>query len=361
MWKAAIQAVKSSDDNWIVKNRNLFHQFFEDENDSPLGKLREAALEFHYEEKLFKLFLSRIHNGLELPLDQGSKWIENCSILNPNWGWLMAIGVGGAYFADYIPTEIVHNYFTPREALVAGSGKPTGTAVRITGERWLVNGYWNYCSGSEHASLYTAVTTKNKKISALILPREQVRIIRDWNAIGLNLTCSHTIQVENASIPENHFFDLTNKPRPSEYPLSTYPFKLFAQVCFIPVVTGITRAFLLESENLLELKKTQWKKFETDRYEYLRNRIKEYSVAIADLKSKFYHLVEQSWKDHLEGGDINEKEVSDRGVFLANYCYTTVAAIVPELGMGVLEKEHPLQRLWQDLQTAYQHSVFRRW
>ena len=87
----------------------------------------------------------------------------------------------------------------------------------------------------------------------------------------------------------------------------------------------------------------------------------EHSIVLSDLRSKFYQLVEQSWTAHTEGHSVLEKEVTESGLFLAEYCYTTTAAILPKLGMEVLDKEHPLQLLWQDLQTAYQHMVFHQY
>ena len=122
MWYEAIQAVKSSHEAWIIINRSHFHDFFEKANGSSTGKLGESALEHHYEERLFKIFLSREYDGLGLPLAAGCQWIESCSLLHPSWGWLLAIGSGGAFFTDYLPPATANRYFLPREALVAGSG-----------------------------------------------------------------------------------------------------------------------------------------------------------------------------------------------------------------------------------------------
>src|SRR5690606_38054747 len=107
------------------------------------------------EERLFKIFLSREYDGLGLPLATGCQWIESCSLLHPSWGWLLAIGSGGAFFTDYLPPATANRYFLPREALVAGSGKPAGSARQLQDGQWQVNGSWSYCSGSEHASLFT--------------------------------------------------------------------------------------------------------------------------------------------------------------------------------------------------------------
>lgn len=358
MWTAAINAIKENDEEWISQNRTAFSAFFAASNEEPKGKLNEAALAAHYNYRLFKMFLPTSLNGLELPLQTGSRWIENASALEGNWGWLLAIGVGGAYFADYMSPAVAEKYFLPEDALVAGSGKPDGSAVETEGGSRIVSGSWSYCSGSEQASLFTAVTNTESGIKAVILPVEQVRIRRDWNAIGLPLTCSHTISAEEQEIPRDHFFDLSGSPRPSGYPLASYPFMLFARACFVPVVAGISRAFWLEVSEFLSSRGDVWKKYQPERFAFVAERIRNYKESMEVLRGDFYKALENSWKHHLSGKDIFEQKVTHKGLTLADFCFESCAEILPKLGMQVLEKEHPLQLLWQDLQTARQHSVF---
>ena len=358
MWTAAINAIKDNDAEWISKNRLAFTAFFAASNEEPKGKLNEAALKAHYNSRLFKIFLPTSLDGLELPLHTGSRWIENASALDGNWGWLLAIGVGGAYFADYMSPAVAEEYFFTEDALVAGSGKPDGTAVETESGNRIVSGSWSYCSGSEQASLFTAVTNTGSGITAVILQVEQVRIHRDWNAIGLPLTCSHTISVEEQEIPRDHFFDLSKPPTPSHYPLASYPFMLFARACFVPVVTGISRAFWLEVSEFFNTRKAIWKKYQPERLDLVAEKIRNYTETMEVLRSGFYKSLESSWEHHLLGKDILEQEVTHKGLTLATFCFNSCSEILPKLGMQVLEKEHPLQLLWQDLQTARQHSVF---
>lgn len=361
MWNAAIRAIQNNDDLWIRENRKDFQNFFSEENLLPQGKLKASALKFHYREKLFKMFLSRDLGGLELPLHTGNRWIENASALEANWGWLLAIGVGGAYFADFMSPEISSNYFLPENALIAGSGKPSGKAIKTADGKWQIKGSWSYCSGSEQASFFTAVTKWETGNKAFILPVEKAVIRRDWNAIGLPLSCSHTIFAEDIEIPDNYFFDLAGSPGESEYPLAKYPFRLFALSCFVPVIVGISRAFWMEVREYLIEKEPLWKKFQPDRLKYLSDEQQHFLSGQSILKSEFFSLLEKSWNFLLENKEIREKELGEKGLQLAGFCFNSCSKIVPQLGMQVLDKEHLIQRFWQDLQTAYQHMVFRRY
>jgi hypothetical protein len=360
MWQEAITAVQTNNESWIKQNRQYFRRFFREQNLKPKGKLDENALREHYNSRLFKMFLPKTLNGLELPLHTGSRWIENASMLDSNWGWLLAIGTGGAYFADYMPSKIAEKFFLPKQALVAGSGKPNGKAVSAENGFKIISGTWSYCSGAEQASLFTAVVPAGEGVVAVILPVDEVDIIEDWNTIGLPLTCSHTIVANKVEVPEDYFFDLKHAPRQSTYPLATYPFLLFARACFVPVLFGISMAFWNEVAYFLTEKEMLWKKFQPERYELVKIKTEQFMVGIEELKMEFYSILETSWKGHTSGGDLNENKLSEKSFEVATYCVQSSAEILPLLGMDVLDRTHPIQLLWQDLQTARQHAVFQK-
>ncbi|MDT0690259.1 hypothetical protein RM549_10720 [Salegentibacter sp. F188] len=361
MWEQAIEAIKASDKKWIKENQQAFSAYFRNENEKPQGKLIPEALAAHYHAGLFKMFLSKSYNGLALPLPEGSKWIENAAALDGNWGWLLAIGVGGAYFADYMQPETARKYFCPKEALVAGSGKPVGEALKINGDKYQVSGKWSYCSGSEQASMYTGVTKKDGEISAFVVPPKMANIDPDWNTVGLPLTCSHSVILQDVEIPSSDFFDLMEKPRKSEYPLASYPFVLFARACFVPVVCGISDSVWNSVSELLKAKKELWQQFQPGRYEFIEKKCREFSEKKSALTEAFYQKLKESWQNHLDRKDPLEKEVSSIGLQLSEFCYQSVAGIIPKLGMKVLENGEPLQEKWQNLQTAYQHMSFHEY
>ena len=357
MWNEVITAVRQDDISWIDNHREEFEDFFGSENLKTSGHLNESALAYHYEHKLFKMFVEKSLGGLALDMQTGAKWIENASRLNGSWGWLLGIGVGGAYFSHYLPETVRKEFFLPKDALIAGSGKPSGEAVK-NGNKWLVNGSWDYCSGSEQASFFTGVTLKEGKITALILPRNKVEIERNWNAIGLELTCSHRITAVNAEMEKDYFFDLSKPPFSSEYPLSSYSFDLFARACFVPVVLGIASALWNEVEILRDRKKQIWQQYQPEKYHKIQNTISEFERTRDELSEMFYETLSRSWEGHLKAKN-NGQGLQKASLELSALCYNSSSAIIPLLGMEVVDADHPLQKCWEDLQTAYQHMIFR--
>ncbi|MEB3102933.1 hypothetical protein [Ferviditalea candida] len=82
-----------------------------------------------------------------------------------------------------------------------------------------VSGQWKYCSGSTHATLFTAncvleeasgtedlssgELSSAQVIRSLIFLPEQVRIVKDWNAFGMKATASYSIAVEDDPAAES--------------------------------------------------------------------------------------------------------------------------------------------------------------
>lgn len=358
MWKEAIHAIQNGNNEWIEENHLEFREFFRQQNVLEGGKLNEEALEEHYRTGLFKMFVETSLDGLEMDLQSGAKWLENASRLNANWGWLLAIGVGGAYFSQYLNEDLRNKYFKPKDALVAGSGKPSGEA-EPSRELWKVNGTWDYCSGSEQASVFTAVTNREGDNIAVFLPKKEVDIERNWNAIGLQLTCSHRIRAHNVFIPEENFFDLSKKPRNFDYPLGSYPFDLFARVCFVPVVLGVCRSLWLEINRIARDKFDTWKKFQPEKYHKVQHLLSRFERELELHTAKFYELLGKSWQGHKNNKDLRTKKFQKICLELSSYCYKKSSQTIPLLGMEVMDQDHPVQVCWRDLQTAYQHMVFR--
>lgn len=359
-WEKVIEAIQKNDVDWIQSHHLEFKRFFKKSNLKPMGQLDENALQAHYEARLFKMYVGQEFNGLGVPLNEGAKWIENASKLDGNWGWLLGIGVGGAYFVDYMTPQAADEFFKPQEALIAGSGMPNGMAKKVN-DHWEISGSWNFCSGCEQASMFTAVVEKEGKFTALVMDSNEAQIIPTWNTAGMSFTCSHTIKADKAMIGEYQFFDLMEPPRPSGYLLSKYPFMQFAQVCFAPVIAGISFSIFREAKSILQQKRNTWENRQPERVEYIENLIELFFQKYEQCSSSFYEIVEKSWKDLEQNNQIDFNTVENTALNWAAFCYTEVANIIPYLGMTVLEADHPVHRMWQNLQVGFQHSSLRKY
>ncbi|MEY4762947.1 MAG: hypothetical protein RLZZ200_2803, partial [Pseudomonadota bacterium] len=118
------------------------------------ARLPQPVADVLFERGLFRLWIPRRFDGLEVPLPEGLRIIEALSRMDGAVGWAVMIGAGGGLFAAYLAPDTAGRFFGPRNALVAGSGAVQGSAERVEGG-YRCSGRWRYASGAHQASLFT--------------------------------------------------------------------------------------------------------------------------------------------------------------------------------------------------------------
>lgn len=330
------------------------------------GEVTSQILDFIHDKGLFKLFVPRELNGNMTPLPEALRIFEEAAWVDGSVGWLVNIGSGGGFFSSAMSPSVAEKVFARKEAVIAGSGFPSGVAKPVEGG-FLVSGQWKYCSGSTHATVFTANAVIQKdppspdpSIRSFILLPEQVRILKDWNAFGLKATASHSIGVEEVFVPEEMTFDLINNPHHFKDPIFSYPFAPFAQASFTVTAIGIGRHFLEEAKKLLEQNRDAWSASSTDRVPFVTGKIQEMEQCFTQKVGEFYQVVDLSWNRHLNQQILTEKDQQQIGLKCKETAQTALhcaGSVFPYLGIQAVIEETPVNRTWRDLQTACQHTL----
>ena len=101
---------------------------------------------------LYRLYLPRSLGAPELDVPSALDVFEAASRIDGSFGWAVTIGSGGGLFAGALEPGTAVEIFGPKDALIAGSGKPGGTAKPVD-SGYLAGGRWNFASGAHHAHL----------------------------------------------------------------------------------------------------------------------------------------------------------------------------------------------------------------
>ncbi|GIP33273.1 acyl-CoA dehydrogenase [Paenibacillus sp. J2TS4] len=320
-------------------------------------------LEIIYDQQLFKLFVPNALGGRMTPLPEALRSFEQCSWADGSFGWLVTIGAGGGFFVPFMSAPACTLY-SDRKAVVAGSGFPSGTAERVDGG-YRVSGSWKYCSGSTHATMFTAncfiagdSASSEKEMRSFIFLPEQVKIVRDWTAFGLRATESHTITVDQVFVPDEMTFDLTGNPNLYNDPIYSYPFLLFAQSSFAAVAVGIAKHLIEEAGRVAEGNREAWEP--SGRYLFIRNKIGKVEEQWRRSVDEFYSGIEESWNKHVSGfllSEDHQQEISRLCKATASMALSCGQALFPYMGIRSVMEEAPINRIWRDLQTACQHTL----
>lgn len=329
-----------------------------------LGTLPANILQFIYDHKLFKLFVPTELGGADLELPEALRVFQTAAAIDGSFGWLVTIGSGGNMFVPYIHKETCDRLFADPKAVIAGSGYPTGTAVK-TNEGYHVTGEWKYCSGATYASFFTAncfvedagVLT-DTVISCIFMPKD-VEIVEDWDAFGLKGTGSHTIKVNDVMVSEDNTFSLLERKNAYGSHVYTYPFMQFSEASFVAVCLGIGEGFFQEAKECLQRKKAVWSDNQQERAESLTKLIEKNVAVFQQAEHEFYEALTTSWENHIRGEQLTDGELERlTGICKKSVAITIACAneLIRHFGMEAIKESSALNRIWRNLYTAGQHA-----
>ncbi|MGN9844597.1 acyl-CoA dehydrogenase family protein [Nonomuraea sp. H19] len=180
------------------------------------GRLTTPVVDALHEAGLFSIWVPVPLGGAELSPTELIAVFEELSYADPSTGWVVMAttlenGTAGAYLGD----EAVERIFKgPRMPLIAGQGTRPGTAVREDGG-FRLSGQWGFASGMLHSqyahSLGVIEGTGEGRI--FITPMEDVKMLGNWDVLGLRATGSIDYAINGAFVPESqtHVFS-QNEP-----------------------------------------------------------------------------------------------------------------------------------------------------
>ncbi|HSP20795.1 MAG TPA: acyl-CoA dehydrogenase [Planococcus sp. (in: firmicutes)] len=327
------------------------------------GIVSPKLLDFIYEEKLFKLFVPEELGGRMLPLPEALRVFQQASRIDGNFGWLVTIGSGGGMFVPNIQTQWAQPLFSPKEAVLAGSGHPNGVAAKVQGG-YRIKGEWKYCSGAPYAAFFTAnaVVEGDQSVRSFVFMPEQVEIIRDWQAFGLKGTGSHSIKVQEAFVPEDKTFSLFEQQNDWSGLVHSFPFLPFSIASFASVCLGIGEHFFEEAESLAEKYRNNRSVEELDRYPFVRAQVKQQEQKVAEVTESFYRKGDSLWSSHAAGKEMAEADLQDYMETSKQAAGTVIQAadsLIRLFGMEAIMETTAINRIWRDLHTAGQHAFLK--
>lgn len=173
--------------------------------------------------------------------------LETIAVQDGSAGWVASFGVSHMYLASLPAKTLEQVYADGPDVVFAGTIFPPIPAVRVEGG-YRVTGRWPFGSGSTGASLI-GVGIRDESGSASGLPRtavmraDKVKIVPNWDVIGLRGTGSHDLVVEDVFVPDEWTF-VRGAPATIDLPAYRYPpLALAAQVLAV-VGLGVARAAL---------------------------------------------------------------------------------------------------------------------
>lgn len=306
----------------------------------------------------------------------------------PSTGWCVTLGSAHVFnVAGVFDIETQASVFGDTGHFVAPCrGVPMGTAT-ATPNGWLVNGRWDYCSGSPYSThvlngvMITgdddgggdAATGGMPRIGMALVPRADYQIIEDWgDVIGMKGSGSHTTVVENAEVPHGCVVeaDLTriDLSKLVGYEIHGNPMYAGPNTPFFlgevaSCAIGTARAALDEYQAMAREKRTMWPPFGTrandSHFQGWFGRALMLTDSAEAIMVRVGELYHEHCAESVSGGEPFTRDKESRlGTMVSQAGAMAVEAVdvlIRSAGASALKDGARMQRYWRDMSTYRAH------
>lgn len=168
--------------------------------DDTVAALRDAGV--------FRVSVPKRYGGGEAPIRSHLEVAAAVAAVDGSAGWLTGLWNGNNWCVALFPEQAQDDVWgaTP-DSLVSGTLKPSGPAHRVAGG-YRLSGAWSYASGIWHASWAIASVVLEDGPAAMLVPREDFRVVDEWHMAGMRGTGSNRFVVDKAFVPDHRVLRL---------------------------------------------------------------------------------------------------------------------------------------------------------
>lgn len=320
---------------------------------------------------LFSIYTPRAFGGMELPLPDALRVVEEVSRHDGSTGWTVALGVANDFFLSALPEESVRMILNGGSALIAGAPGPEVRALAVDGG-YRLSGRWPFNSGSWNADWLSVAAVIfdgeaprmgefGPEMTFAVFHPSDAEIIDTWQVTGLRGTSTHDLQVDDLFVPAEMAggFSLATGPKAvRDSVLARFPlFTLLGIAQSPPVCLGLARHALDCFRQLALAKVTPFNGRLSEQVQAQAG-LARAEAALRSARGYWYDTVQRAWDcaraGHELGLDLRaELRMASLHAVEGSVCAADWAVRLS--GTTGIFQTQEIERCWRDLHTAAQH------
>ncbi|MTD52535.1 acyl-CoA dehydrogenase family protein [Amycolatopsis pithecellobii] len=321
------------------------------------GRLSDAVVEQLRSTGAFGVFTPREWGGAEMSPTEALDLISTLSYADPSSGWVtFAIGFATGLAGAFLDHDAAAELFAQPDFACAGQGTRAGRAVR-TERGYLLSGNWSFASGIKHAThvFTSAIESDTGRPLCLVLPKDDVDLVDNWDVMGLRGTGSIDYSAEDVLVPANHVFSAVGIEPVTGGPVYRIGAGNFAGINHGAWALGVGRRLLDELSESVRGKAGQPGAL-ADSAAFTE----DYATAEVKLRSA-KALLYEVWEEIeqvLAAGDlpsVRHETLSKVALNNATWQCNEIAGFVYASGGSAALRSGTLQRLFRDMHGGTQH------
>ena len=285
----------------------------------------EHTLKWIAENNLWRLWVPKSFNGLELSFTEGLQKLQALAKTDGSLGWTVTLCSGATYFIGNLQPEVANAIFlTENQVCFGGSGGVCGIAEK-QGDSYIISGEWRYATGAPyltHFTLNAKIINDGKPVLnkdgipvvySFVIPKDAVTIIEDWHTMGLKATATHSFKVDALVIDSKYAFVYNTFYLPQS--IFKIPFKVFADLTLWVNYLGMAEHFFDEAASLLK-----------------QDALKPFILLLYKTNQKLYKFTEA-----IEEHTSNETKITEAYI---ETIHSTASTSIKEISQAILKYIH---------------------
>jgi len=320
---------------------------------------------------LFSIYTPRRFGGLDLPLPEALRVVEEVSRQDGSTGWTVALGIANGYFTSMLPEEAAARVLGSGSVLIAGAPAFGVRAVRVEGG-YRLTGRWPFNSGAPNATWIAApapifdgdaprLGESGPEMIFTFLSPSDVQIIDTWYVTGLRATGTQDLYVEDVFVPDEMtgVFSVPAGPRPvRDCALTNIPFfSLFGIVQSPPVCLGLARRAIEEFRQLALTKESTFGPRLSEQVQ-AQVGLARAEALVRSARTYWYENVQATWDAATQNRELSLEDRTAMRIASLTAAENSVVAVDLLYRLGgssAIFQSSPLERCWRDVHTAAQH------
>ena len=320
-------------------------------SDAPV--FRPEVLDWIAKENLWNIWVPKAFKGREMPLTEGLKQLQSLARIDGSLGWTVTLCSGANFFIGNLQPEVAKELFA-QPAIFGGSGGMFGTAEK-EGSSYRLKGTWRYATGAPYLTHFTlnakiienGVEQVNEdgtpKFLSFVIPANTVRIINDWNTMGLKASATHSFEVKDVLVGEEYSFVYNQFHLPQ--PIFKTHFSVFADLTLWVNYIGMAEHFLEEAQ----VKDENWLTDLKSVIDAANQQVYAFAQQVENLTAQCNGFTEAFIQEVHQAASASVKNLS-----------VAIIGLQPYLGVNASREDAVLNQIFRDYFTATQHHIFTR-
>ena len=302
-----------------------------------VGALREG--------RFLDCLLPSVLGGAELEPAEYIETLEALARGDSATGWVAMTASTSAMLGAYLSRATAHALWSAGSPLIAGVFAPGGVIAdgRLTGR-------WSYASGSRHADWFAVGAMFESKHVVCFVPRACVKIVDNWDTLGLAGTGSHDLAVDGTRIAPDHVCSVFGAPWAGT-PLYRVPVFGLLAIGIASCALGIARG-AIEQAALRLTREKEAPSPQVAKYAELRAQL---DAARAYLVATGTSAFVRARADAVDASVRGEIRVAASHVTHA--CADVVRGAFHIAGGASMRTGTPLERALRDIETVLTHRM----